>query len=316
MNTFDHINRQHLQVITNYDYSYENLPDTSIYQRFRIKYRPVGRALGSWRDEVIETAGRIHAAAEGRPLLLGLSGGIDSEVMARGFLEANIPFQGLSLRYTDDLGGLNDHDIKHAEEFCREHEIPHEIINLDFKRFFLDRGEEYIQQGYRAVNMFRFTQLMVLETAEARGSAAVMAGGEQLYYSRDGVTYIQSSPDFSVPVQWCYDHRTRHFPYFFRQNSEIFAAYQQEPLIKLMLANPFYHENPVPNASLEKMIVYHGYFPDMPRRRKYHGFERILDFRRQQQDSLKERFPDLDEKIYLSVPRIQAELGISTATVE
>lgn len=311
MDTFKHPLRGRLSVITNYDYSYENTPDTTIYQRVRLEYKPVSRPLLTWRQECVETARRIKRAVGSQPLLLGLSGGIDSEVMARSFLEAQIDFQALSLRYTDGLGAFNAHDIKHAQEFCAKNKIEHKIVNVDMDMFFDHKCEEYIQQGYRSVNVFRFSQLIILETAAKQGSVAVMAGGEQLYAAKDGVVYLRSSPDFSVPIQWCYDQDQIHFPYFYRQNPEVFAAYMKDPLVDVLLSNPIYYANPVPHHSLEKMLVYHAHFPDMERRKKFNGFERIKKRRAEVQDALRERYPDLNENIYLAIPKIKQQLKIT-----
>lgn len=311
MNTFNHPARDRLNVITNYDYSYENIPDTTVYQRFKITYKPVSRPLQNWRQECVQTARNIATAAAGKPIMLGLSGGIDSEVMARAFMEAGIEFQGVSLRYSDPLGGFNNHDIKFAQEFCEANDIKHRTVNIDVDMFFDVKAPEFINQGYRAVNVFRYTQLIILELAAKSNNVAVMAGGEQLYGAQDNVIYLRSSPDFSVPIQWCYDHDQLHFPYFFRQNSEVFAAYMKDPLVDVLLANPQYYVNPVPHHSLEKMLVYHAHYPEMSRRKKFNGFERIRQRRADAQNALKEQFPDLDESVFLSIPRIKQQLQIT-----
>lgn len=315
MDTFNHPLRERIGIITNYDYFYENLPNTTIDQRFRIQYKPATREIRPWRQEVIETARRIHAAAEGRPLVLGMSGGIDSEVAARAFTEAGIPYTGLSLRYVADYRGFNDHDVAYAKKYCADHGVKHIVVEVNIEEFFKKKAEEYFEQGYRAVNLFRVTQLMVQELAESRGACSVMAGGEQLYVTENNdetgepEIYIKSNPDFSVPLQWCFDRGVRHFPYFFRQNPEVFAAYQRIDMIETMLRDPRYFVNTLHTTSLEKMMVYHANFPDMQRRKKFHGFEKFIVMRKRIQGRLIERFPDLYEPIRIPIRQIRQQIG-------
>jgi hypothetical protein len=114
-------------------------------------------------------------------------------------------------------------------------------------------------------------------------------------------------------LDWLKRNDALHFPYFYWQNPEIFASYFTQGLIAYLLTDPSYflNHNLYNNASVEKMLVCHKYWPDMVRRRKYDGFENITGKplslnhivpRRKAMGELKE--------LSLTVTEIKKQLGI------
>tara|TARA_Y100001963_G_scaffold65907_1_gene91833 strand:- start:35790 stop:36752 length:963 start_codon:yes stop_codon:yes gene_type:complete len=63
--------------------------------------------------------------------VLGLSGGIDSEVCAETFYQLGIPFTALSLRL---FNGKNDFDLVYAAKYCVDRKIKHKVIPLSFDK--------------------------------------------------------------------------------------------------------------------------------------------------------------------------------------
>jgi hypothetical protein len=66
--------------------------------------------------------------ANGRPIYILYSGGIDSEVQCLGFMDAGIPFTAITCRFTNFP---NDHDTVYADRFCQQFNLPQEYIYLD-----------------------------------------------------------------------------------------------------------------------------------------------------------------------------------------
>ncbi len=107
------------------------------------------------------------------------------------------------------------------------------------------------------------------------GYTAVLGGGPSPFFTKNGDICLNFKIDEFMCLDWLKNNNQKHFPYFFWQNSEIMAAYFNQGLIKFLLSDPAYFVSVWPTTSPEKATVYHKYWPDMPRRLKYDGFEKI-----------------------------------------
>lgn len=96
--------------------------------------------------EAQRAARLINEKAEGRPIVLCMSGGIDSECMALSFLAARVPFRVAIARFKDDLNLL---DIQAAIEFCRRHDVEFEFLDYDIEDFFASGRHLEIGRKYR-----------------------------------------------------------------------------------------------------------------------------------------------------------------------
>lgn len=250
--------------IVNFTYSY-----TDSDRNFDIKFKPVTRPLMPWVDEISNTLKTIRASTD-KPLFLCLSGGIDGELIARACLQNNIYFEVITLRH---IKGTNAQDISYAIDFCKKYNLKHHIIDFDIEKFIIEEIPQYISQGYVSWRPFRFQQIRLFEIAESMGGVALLGGGDQQYATIDGTICVNFKDDFFMCLEWLRRNNKTHFPYVFMQNPEIFAAYMQIDLINFLLNDPSFFVSVKYNIVLEKITVYHRYFPDMPRRRKLTGFE-------------------------------------------
>ena len=107
-------------------------------------YKPLTRAPMRWREEVLATAQHI-ADSETRPLVVCMSGGIDSEVIARAFIELGVSFSALTAEFTD---GSNTHDTDHARRFCAAQGITQHWLKLDPVQAFGDGMERWISDAW------------------------------------------------------------------------------------------------------------------------------------------------------------------------
>ena len=61
--------------------------------------------------------------------------------------------------------------------------------------------------------------------------------------------------------------------------------------------------------SIEKILVYNGYWPEMDRRAKYNGFEQFREQRRAVEAELKLQNPDI-VPLYIPISTVKEQLGI------
>ena len=297
-----------------FTYKYYNIPNHPVEGRFQIRFSPIRRALMPWKDEVANTIQAIYHSADS-PLFVALSGGIDSEIVARSLLENSIPFSAITIEYTN---GFNAHDIQYARDFCKKHSIEHHTVTVDPNYLYTTKMEQYIDQGYCARNLYRYLQLFILETVENLNGTAVLGAETQAYYLLDGQLHIRYSTEILNTIRWCKTNNVDHCVNFFLHNPELYAAYMQMPDVQQVLNNPLACKNTVEldrtrnvpsGASPEKELVYRSVWPDLTERPKYNGFEEIIQLRIHTQDQLRARFPEVGF-VYIPVNKIKTQLGI------
>ena len=146
------------------------------FDKLNLKFKPLSREVGTLYDELLSTVRFIRSSTD-KPIMVCLSGGIDSEIICRAFLKAGIEFSVVTARHKNRT---NDFDIQHARNFCKEFNIPMRIVELDTEDYFVNRVEQHISNGYKSLNIYRYFQLFMLETIESLGGCAVIGSGEQL----------------------------------------------------------------------------------------------------------------------------------------
>jgi hypothetical protein len=267
---------------------------------------PKAGQLLPWKEQIANTVKSIYKNTS-KPIMICLSGGIDSEIVAREFLESNVPFTAVIFKHD---AGTNDHDIQFALTFCKENNIEFKIIEFNFDNFLNVKIDSYIQSGYTGVGIFRYLQLLMLEEIEKLGGYAVMGAGEYLFYTKDDqVTWAYSS-DYITPYQWCDNNNTDHCPFFFFHNPEIMASYLNLDLIKFLTSDSAYFSNWMTEGkSLEKQLIYHALWKGMPRRMKFNGFEKVNAARWQKNAMLNKTFPAV-KKHYMPLTLLKTQLGI------
>lgn len=278
-----------------FDYDYKD----SI---LNINFKPLRSNIGSFYDEILNTVRFIRASTD-RPIMVCLSGGIDSEVICRAFLKAGIDFSAVIAKHKNNT---NNFDISFARRFCEEFNIPTHIVELDTEEYFTRGIEKHIADGYKSINIYRYFQLFMLDTIEKMGGCAVIGSGEQIYHSVDDKVCIKYDAGILAPLEWCKNNNTTHFPIFFQTNPEIMYAYQKHPLVEWLLSDNKYFMRLDARYSAEKTLVYHYFFPEMPHRTKFNGYELIGKFRNEIQIKLEERFPEI-KYTYIPVNKIQEQ---------
>jgi hypothetical protein len=273
-------------------------------KQFSVKFNPCTRTPQSWSVEVNNTAKSI-AASTNKPLYVLMSGGIDSEMVARSFISNNIKFKALTLKHKQQT---NYHDTWWADEFCSKHNISQEVLELDLYQFD-DMIEKYITQGYKSTNIYHYMQLFLLEQLENLGGFGVGGAGEQIYYTIDNEIHLRINPSYTLGRQWCKNNNAWHQLWFSLDNPEIYASYLQIDIVDFLLQRPEYFKSHH-GASTEKILVLHREWPEMKKRNKFSGFEKIqVQYRIPKENSLKMRFPELQD-LCMPLTTVKSQLGI------
>ena len=110
--------------------------------KYQIQFSPCTRIPKSFKEECVLTAQYIYETVN-EPIVLLLSGGIDSEIVARSFLSAKIPFTATIFSY---LPNRSREDIPWAINFCEANKIQYKVIPFDIINFFKSEAFDIIHR--------------------------------------------------------------------------------------------------------------------------------------------------------------------------
>ncbi len=208
-----------------------------------------------------------------KKIILCLSGGIDSESMCHAFLQAQIPFEVVFLRFKNDL---NLFDIKTNIEFCATSSIKYSFVDLDIIDFYESGKYFEVAKKYECQSPQIAAHLWFLDQI-------------------DGVPCLSGNP--IAPIwknnKWFFlglpgELHSTYFKYFLINNREgvpwffIFSPEMIKSFLKLNCMRPYLNKQITLAADynyLEKCKSYdEGGFRVKPREDKFTGFELVKKF--------------------------------------
>jgi hypothetical protein len=229
-------------------------------------------------DIEIAAAVRKIAAASTKPIYVTMSGGLDSELVARIMLQERVPFTPLIAQFEKDL---NKEDIAYAFDFCRAHNLTPEVMKIDIQAFF----KESLNTPYVLNNCSHLLQMQLMRHATRLGGMAVIGVGEQRYDDKNGKIYVP------VPIE-------RIAVTHFMQAEQIegvsaFYCYTPEMMLSLLReAKAHGFKEMAGLAHNIKEDIYRKFWPDLAQRPKYSGFEKVMEDRIVAQIKLYEKYKE------------------------
>lgn len=226
----------------------------------------------SYQNELKRTADLIYQDY-GKDFALFLSGGTDSEIVLRNFLDIGIKPTCYTIKFKDDY---NADDVNEAIDLAKELNVPLHLIDFDVKDFY-NSGEasEFGQQ----LQCTQVTYLVVYHSILKIGLPSVM-GGELLlrrnintepsswYFcireNEDG-SAMRFSKKFNVPLV------NEYFSY----TPELMLYYLEDPSIQSLVSNRLNYKL---SSVSSKNEILKRLVPDIRVRKKTHGYEKLLGF--------------------------------------
>jgi hypothetical protein len=272
----------------NFSYGYDqgsyNLRKSKNSQ-FNCYYAKAKRFPRSFREECISVCEQIsqYANSQGRIPIILLSGGLDSEVVLRSFVESGKDFIAMTHRFKNDL---NDHELYYVDRLAKKFSIEIIYRDIDIENWLVSSD-----QSYTMAHLSKCTRAEMLPTMKLIhdcyfefGGTPVLGNGD-FYASRDIDPYKRME-DNSIEYQWYYiefEYILAWMRYcvaqgiigsinFFQQTPEIVLSMALDPLIQEL-----FNEDVVGKHSTRssKYLVYKKYWRDIELRKKYHGGEKI-----------------------------------------
>lgn len=250
---------------------------------FNCYYQQASYIPTSFKEECHKVALNISDYARSKntiPVIL-LSGGLDSEVVARSFLEIGREFEVITSKFSNDL---NYHEITYVKKFCSKYNIPINYFDIDIKNWLI--GEEAMQMAEEskcATPEMLPTMKLIKEVA--RQKKIPVLGNGDLYVSkeinpewrmgRSSEKYQWTYIEYEYILAWmryCVVHNIVGSINFYQQTPEIVLAMALDPAIQDVIKNNTIGKQ---SSRSTKYIVYKKHWPEIEMRPKHTGGEKI-----------------------------------------
>ena len=252
--------------------------DTKDDQAYWVKYGQVSRPPMSFKQECIEAARLIGATAE-KPILVFASGGIDSEVIQRCFLDADVPFESITYNLVYEGRVVNEHDTQYVTPFVEKYGIKHRFCDIDLTELletrYFDSVKKYqtwmpgsIMQAEWAQKfckeylcVFGLVDDLLLKRAHWVG---ITEHKELVVLQEPSVVSVLHAvaemSETAVVSFFCYTPE-QMLSWFTQEDIRVFVNYEKSfPKISMYGLKPF---------------IYFKHWPELAPREKTHGYEQI-----------------------------------------
>ena len=219
----------------------------------------VTRPVKSYYQELVENAKLLTEDYSGKFDLL-FSGGIDSEIILRLYLDLKIPVNVFIFKYENDY---NYKDYNQAISTCRALGVTPTVIDFNLKKFF----ENDAYDIWKKVHFLNAGRLPHMKMIEYLDGIPILGDGnpEWVYVNGEWLCVFAE-----VDTQWtsyCNLIGRTAITNWYEYSPEIALAYMKEPLVQQLFTTT------QPNSRVIKYQLHQQYWKDLAPRDKLIGFE-------------------------------------------
>lgn len=260
----------------NFSYGYDGLvfnlrKDKN--SKFDCYYKKSSRKYLSLREEATIVCEKIsdHCRSIGKIPTVLLSGGLDSEVVVRAFLDSGREFNAVSNKFLNDL---NSHEIEYIEKLKQKFNFDHRYVEIDILKFYdSDRCKELIDISKCTKPEMLPTMDLISKVYFEMGGIPVLGNGD-FYVSKDSSSWNYIEYEYILAwMRFCIAENITAATNFFQYTPEIVLSVGKDPIMQhLFEASP---EGKISSRS-KKYIVYKKNWIDSELRPKFHGAEKVM----------------------------------------
>lgn len=235
----------------------------------KAKYIPI-----SFKDECINTARLLSQEAKtlGRVPTICLSGGLDSEVIVKSFLDAGEPFKLATFEFPNKL---NEHEIAYTKMFCNEHQLETEYYPIDIASWIASAEAEKMFVETKAQYLPYVSHMKLISHIWENNGFPIVGEEGQLERLEGFWHYVEHEHDRTL-YRYADLHGIEGSMGFLQHTPEMLLAMFQDPLMEELGTR----QNKLANILLytSREIKYRMYvrcWPDLKPRTKMTGAERI-----------------------------------------
>lgn len=223
--------------------------------------------IGSLYEEIYSNARLIYE--KNKKLTLFFSGGLNSQVILRTYLDMNIPIEVLILKYKKDY---NFREFNIAKNICERLGVKFRTLTFDVDHFFENNAE----QIFREIPTIDPYKLIFFKVVEASSGCPII--GNKFPY------IFRSSPNYKETANWCIKFCQDDFSFLNYSKDVIIGdwfLYSPEVLLALCdneLVNNLIHDKLLGKQSIltSRVTLFSKQWNDLENRQKSTGFEDLI----------------------------------------
>lgn len=234
--------------------------------------------------EAVATALSVEAQAMGRRPTILLSGGLDSEVVVKSFMAIGADFDTITLRFN----GHNEHEMELVAKFVARTGVNHRYLNIDLIKYLNSETAAELFHGARCVSAGMVPHMYLMDHVWFElGGMPVLGNGDLYLENLNGRwAYVE----LEAMIAW-FRHAVRRGILggigFFQYSAEVTLAAVRHPAFQRLGSGFDVSANRIlQNSRAIKYKMYHELYPDLARRPKFSGYERIKGFIEQKTSDL------------------------------
>lgn len=237
---------------------------------FWCNFSPAVNNHGSFHEECIKAAKLIRSKTSDDLYVL-FSGGMDSELVLRSFIDAGIEVNAITVEFE---GGLNEHDILWSRKFCQDHQINHIIKKLNIEDFWKNSLFEYASAVQCNSPQFPVTMWLVDQTP---GFPIIGSGDSDIRRKEGTNNFVFNERENYLTLYMHFVRRQREgVPAFFQYTPELLLSFFEDPILQKYRDHQAKEEDLIAIVDF-KYHIYENSFPGLENRIVYNGFEKIED---------------------------------------
>lgn len=239
---------------------------------FKTNYGRCYENIGSYKEELVKVAKSTVDTFANQKFKLLFSGGSDSEVVLRSYLDIKHPIEVVIYRYENDF---NLYDVSYAVTICNLLGVEYKIIDFNLGKFFENDAERYAELA----EIDRPAALPYLNFLEMSDDIPILGQGDPWWFRKQGI-------DYSIKGEWGYGDmevftgsskfllaiNKPGIPTWFKWRPGLVWAYTNLEWFKILTNDGIIGKSGVSSTKLQG---YKEVFPDMLARSKATGFEKI-----------------------------------------
>lgn len=270
--------RQHMSFFRthSFQFGYDNFNSPrkrGVTEEFQVYYHKCSRASGSFREECFKLVGHLQDSYQGK-IDLFYSGGADSEVILRSFIELNLSFRPVLIRYND---GLNDHDLEFAETLLETFKLKPTYYDLNIYEFFDQKLAFAFADIAQCCSPMMLPHFWAAEKSAKEGRFPVFGYGEPFFIRRKGKSEwdsVDGEMDVSM-LKFMNHKKIDGVGSFFQGSSELMLSFLRDSFVRDQMENQF--TDHLDSSSFKLEFYKQHYEMQSTPIETYHGFEKLID---------------------------------------
>ena len=267
------------------------------FDPFIVEYDPITTPVEDFKAECITAANKVISHNVGNlPVVVLMSGGIDSELVGEALLLAKIPFKCVIGKLQTDLVNesliFNSHDYQFAERWCVKNSI--EIIYCGLDIF---KQNKLLCEYALSANSFspQFAcHMYIMKWCSDNGYFFLAGHGEPDIVLRNNEYYMKDEQRAQTVNNFCKLYNLTGKFQFWKQDGRLISAFLQLPTVKSLMAQGVVALSEHKHTCFSDIFQFEG-------RNKATGFERLQEWDYQLRNYLKKYNGKYDKMFYTPI---------------